>query len=42
VAFDGVLLYGPPAAGKDTVSAALIAVDARYVLFERLKVGPAG
>jgi guanylate kinase len=35
----GVLLYGPPAAGKDTVTAALAELDARYVPFHRLKVG---
>lgn len=35
----GVLLYGPPAAGKDTVTAALTELDARYVPFHRLKVG---
>ncbi|MEU5963877.1 kinase [Micromonospora parva] len=36
----GVILYGPPAAGKDTVTAALRDLDPRYALFERLKVGP--
>jgi guanylate kinase len=35
----GVLLYGPPAAGKDTVTAALAALDPRYVPFTRLKIG---
>ncbi|MEE6269142.1 guanylate kinase [Streptomyces diastatochromogenes] len=35
----GVVLYGPPAAGKDTVTKALATVDARYELFARLKVG---
>jgi guanylate kinase len=35
----GILLYGPPAAGKDTVTTALAALDARYVPFRRLKVG---
>ena len=35
----GVVLYGPPAAGKDTVSTALHNADPRLVLFERLKVG---
>jgi guanylate kinase len=34
-----VLLYGPPAAGKDTVTAALAELDARYVPFARLKIG---
>ncbi|KLL12187.1 guanylate kinase [Protofrankia coriariae] len=36
---DAVVLYGPPAAGKDTVTAALTAVDGRYVHFDRLKAG---
>mgnify|MGYP003423388411 CR=1 FL=1 len=36
----GILLYGPPAAGKDTVTSALTALDPRYQLFPRLKVGP--
>ncbi|MEU6601975.1 phosphotransferase-like protein [Streptomyces flaveolus] len=35
----GVVLYGPPAAGKDTVSAALAQFDERYGQFARLKVG---
>ncbi|PPJ11806.1 kinase [Nocardia nova] len=35
----GVILYGPPAAGKDTVTAALTAADSRFRLFKRLKVG---
>ncbi|ELS55203.1 phosphotransferase-like protein [Streptomyces viridochromogenes] len=35
----GILLYGPPAAGKDTVTAALTELDARYVPFTRLKIG---
>jgi len=39
VTYDGLILYGPPASGKDAVSAALIASDPRYVLFERLKAG---
>jgi guanylate kinase len=36
----GVVLYGPPASGKDTVTNALTTIDPRYRLFERLKVGP--
>lgn len=36
----GVILYGPPAAGKDTITAHLHAVDPAYVLFPRLKAGP--
>ncbi|MFD3719866.1 guanylate kinase [Streptomyces sp. NPDC058674] len=35
----GVILYGPPAAGKDTVTQALTALDSRYGQFARLKVG---
>ncbi|GIH71909.1 guanylate kinase [Sphaerimonospora thailandensis] len=35
----GILLYGPPAAGKDTVTTALAQLDPRYSLFSRLKVG---
>ncbi len=36
----GIILYGPPASGKDTVTAALRVLDSRYVLFPRLKAGP--
>lgn len=35
----GVILYGPPAAGKDTVDAALRALSDSYVHFARIKVG---
>ncbi|MFF9425601.1 guanylate kinase [Streptomyces sp. NPDC014746] len=35
----GVILYGPPAAGKDTVTAALTELNAKYAQFARLKVG---
>jgi len=35
----GIAFYGPPASGKDTVTEALTAVDARYVHFRRLKSG---
>jgi guanylate kinase len=34
-----VILYGPPAAGKDSITAALSHIDERYSLFQRLKVG---
>jgi guanylate kinase len=36
----GVVLYGPPASGKDTITAALTQLDPTYQLFRRLKVGP--
>lgn len=36
----GVILYGPPAAGKDTIDAALCDLDSEYRHFNRLKVGP--
>ncbi|MEU0023372.1 guanylate kinase [Streptomyces rochei] len=35
----GVVLYGPPAAGKDTITAALTELSPRYRQFARLKVG---
>lgn len=35
----GVILYGPPASGKDTVTTALAALDSKYTQFARLKVG---
>lgn len=35
----GVILYGPPASGKDTVTTALSDLDSRYAQFARLKVG---
>jgi len=34
-----VVLYGPPAAGKDTVTAALSRLNPAYVLFPRIKIG---
>lgn len=34
-----VMLYGPPAAGKDTVTKALTCLDENYRLHQRLKVG---
>ena len=34
-----VALYGPPASGKDTVTAELLRLDERYVAYQRLKVG---
>ncbi|MFJ8546297.1 guanylate kinase [Streptomyces sp. NPDC093586] len=35
----GVILYGPPASGKDTITAALTELNSRYAQFARLKVG---
>ena len=35
----GIILYGPPASGKDTITAALTELDPRIQLFRRLKVG---
>lgn len=35
----GVILYGPPAAGKDTVTRALAELHSRYSQFARLKIG---
>ncbi|KIF72759.1 guanylate kinase [Streptomyces sp. 150FB] len=35
----GVILYGPPAAGKDTITTALIELNSKYAQFARLKVG---
>ncbi|GGZ92957.1 hypothetical protein GCM10010371_61050 [Streptomyces subrutilus] len=35
----GVVLFGPPAAGKDTVSTALGVLDARYGQLPKIKVG---
>lgn len=38
----GLILYGPPGAGKDTITAAVAQIDPRYELFPRLKVGEGG
>ena len=34
-----VILYGPPASGKDTITTALTSLDPRFQLFPRLKAG---
>ncbi|WP_218030150.1 AAA family ATPase [Pseudonocardia hydrocarbonoxydans] len=34
-----MVLYGPPASGKDTVTCELVALDARFRQFRRLKCG---
>ncbi len=36
----GLILYGPPASGKDTVTHALADLDPTISLFRRLKAGP--
>ncbi|MGQ0779175.1 MAG: hypothetical protein ACT4NY_32970 [Pseudonocardiales bacterium] len=37
--YQGVILYGPPASGKDTVTRALTRMDSVFSHFPRLKVG---
>lgn len=37
--FDGLVLYGPPASGKDAVTAELCKLSDAYAYFEKLKVG---
>ncbi|MFI1397814.1 guanylate kinase [Streptomyces sp. NPDC020681] len=36
----GVILYGPPASGKDTITAELARIRPEFTLFQRLKAGP--
>ncbi|GLW58088.1 HAD family hydrolase [Kitasatospora phosalacinea] len=36
----GVILYGPPATGKDTITTALNQMNPEFALFSRVKVGP--
>ena len=35
----GIVIYGPPASGKDTITAALTHLDPRFTLLPKLKVG---
>lgn len=35
----GIILYGPPASGKDTIDAALRDLRGEYIHFQRLKLG---
>ncbi|MER7576854.1 guanylate kinase [Streptomyces sp. NPDC126514] len=36
----GVILYGPPGSGKDTITAELSSLRPEFTLFQRLKAGP--
>ena len=36
----GIILYGPPASGKDTIAAALCNLSREYIHYQRLKLGP--
>ena len=36
----GVILYGPPGSGKDTITAELSNLRSEFALFQRLKAGP--
>jgi guanylate kinase len=36
---NGIILYGPPAAGKDAVTQELCKLDSRYTFFRRFKAG---
>jgi guanylate kinase len=37
--YDGVILYGPPASGKDSVTVELCNISDAYAYFEKLKIG---
>ncbi|WP_392966895.1 guanylate kinase [Streptomyces sp. LN245] len=36
----GVILYGPPGAGKDTITSELTRIRRHFALYQRLKAGP--
>src|SRR4051812_35553704 len=40
--YDGVILYGPPASGKDTVTTELCKLSDAYAYFDKLKAGEEG
>jgi guanylate kinase len=37
--YAGIILYGPPASGKDTITGELCKLDDKYAYFQKLKVG---
>lgn len=40
MSLSGVILYGPPGSGKDTITAELTRLRPEFALFKRLKAGP--